>query len=367
MKKRPTEHYQTADADKVPVFRKLVYAQGEILAVIGNHAVIEMAGIILNVNLFVRPALVGLAGTLFRLWGLFTDPLVGHISDNSRFRSGRRRLFIVLGALLCGLAFPLIWLVQREWSELHIFSWFLLGSLVFYTAYSIFSVPYHTLAMEMSPDYHEKTRIVAWREMVGKVSFVLVGWLFFFTESFKDPVSGMRWISLGLAVLFVVGGVLPGLFIKERFYKAARRQKKVPLGESLKTTLSSGSFRLVMGMVALTLLGSWMGNHFGRYVNIYYVFEGDTHAASIVEGWRRTAEMAAAIVSIPFFIWLSRKYGKLAALKVNAGLVVFAATVALYSGDPFTSLVDGHQCRPDRPRRNRGLDHPDVHGGRYLR
>ena len=100
---------------------------------IGNHAVMEMAAIILNVNLFVRPMLVGLAGVLFLLWGIVTDPLVRHISDNSRFRSGRHRPFIIWGIALCSLFFPLIWM-RKEWSELGIFSWFLLGSLVFYTA-----------------------------------------------------------------------------------------------------------------------------------------------------------------------------------------------------------------------------------------
>ncbi|VGO18362.1 MFS transporter [Pontiella sulfatireligans] len=325
MRKNPAEHYQTADADKVPVASKLIYAQGHLLSVIGNHVVMEMAGIILNVNLFVRPSLVGLAGTIFRLWSAFADPVVGNLSDNSRSTYGRRRPFIVLGALLCGFTFPLIWQVRREWGEFQVFSYFLVSSLIFYTAYAIFSVPYNTLAMEMSPDYHEKTRIMAWREMVGKTSFILVGWLFFFTESFKDPVSGMRWVSLGLAVLFIASGVLPGLFIKERFYKAASRQKKIPLRESLKATLSSGSFRMVMGMVVLTLIGSWSANYFGRYINIYYIFEGDTHAASVIEGWMRTAEMGAAVASIPMFTWLSRRFGKLSALKVNAGIVVFAA------------------------------------------
>jgi hypothetical protein len=44
MRKKRAEHYPTADADKVPVARKLIYAQGDILAVIGNHVVMEMAG-----------------------------------------------------------------------------------------------------------------------------------------------------------------------------------------------------------------------------------------------------------------------------------------------------------------------------------
>ncbi len=330
----PTEHYQTADADRVSVKQKLLYSQGAILAVIGDHVVMEMAGIILNVNLFVRPSLVGLAGTLSRLWGACLDPLIGNLSDNSRFRMGRRRPFILLGAVLCSLSFPLIWLFRRGWSELSIFTWFLFGSLVFYTAHTIFSVPFHTLALELSPDYHEKTRIAAWRELMAKSSFILVGWLFFFTEQFNDPVSGMRWVSLGLAVLFIVSGVLPGLFIRERFYKAARHQQKMPIRTSLKATLSSGSFRLALGMVALTILGGWTGNYFGRYVNIYYVFDGDTHAASIIAGWRFTAEMTASVASIPLFTWLSRRYGKLAALKVNAGFVVLASLSRLVMVNP---------------------------------
>jgi glycoside/pentoside/hexuronide:cation symporter, GPH family len=332
--KKPAEHYQTAVADTVPVAKKLVYAQGHLLSVIGNHVVMEMAGIILNVNLFVRPSLVGLAGIIFRLWSMFADPFVGNLSDNSRSKFGRRRPFIVIGALLCGFTFPLIWQMRRGWGEFQIFSYFIISSLIFYTAYAIFSVPYNSLAMEMSPDYHEKTRIMAWRELVGKTSFILVGWLFFFTETFKDPVSGMRWVSLGLAILFIASGVLPGLFIKERFYKTASRQKKIPLRESLKTTLSSGSFRMVMAMAILTFLGSWSANYFGRYINIFYIFEGNAHAASVIEGWMRTAEMTAAVASIPLFTWLSLRFGKLTALKVNAGIVVCAGLSRFVLVDP---------------------------------
>lgn len=204
-------HYQTSSADRLPVSRKLIYAQGSILSTIGGHVVMTMAGIILNVNLLVRPSLVGVAGMLFHLWSAFLGPVVGGMSDNHRGKFGRRRPFILLGSLLSGITFPLIWLVQREWNDFRIFSYFLLSSLIFYTAYTIFSIPYNTLAMEMSPDYHEKARIVAWRELVGKIAFILVGWLFYLTESFKDPVAGMRWLSLGIAVLFIISGTLPVL------------------------------------------------------------------------------------------------------------------------------------------------------------
>ena len=57
-----------------------------------------------------RPELVGIALSVATLWDAITDPLMGHISDNTRSRWGRRRPWIFIGALVSAILLPLLWM-----------------------------------------------------------------------------------------------------------------------------------------------------------------------------------------------------------------------------------------------------------------
>jgi len=344
--KQKTEHHAPATAvkDKVLDSEKLANALGALLANPGNHAVNRMANIIYNMVLGVDPRLIGTATFIFRMWDAFTDPIMGHVSDNSRFKMGRRRPWIILGAVLCGITFPLIWLVPRGWSEGATFSYLLLSCIVFFTCYTIFAVPYNTLAMEMTPDYHEKTRIVAWRALFMKLSAIGIAWLFFFTQQFKDTLTGMRWVGLGLAVVFVVFGVLPGLFVKERYYKQASKQEKVKLWPSIKTSLSCKPFVMLISMVILMVLGCQMINGLGEYLNVYYLHGGEKGPASVISGLTGTGAMISSILSIPMFTYFAQRLGKLRALYINVALML-AGSVAKWflitPVNPYLMILNG--------------------------
>ena len=83
-----------------------VSAFGENLAL---NSVVQLAFPVFNLTLGVNPALIGLALALPRLWDAFTDPLMGSISDNFRSRWGRRRPFIIVGAILTAIFAAGIW------------------------------------------------------------------------------------------------------------------------------------------------------------------------------------------------------------------------------------------------------------------
>lgn len=324
MRKEKRKAQKTPVKDSVLESEKLLYGLGAFLAIPGNHAVKKMSFIIFNAVLHVNPVLIGVASFIFRMWDAFTDPVMGHISDNSRFKIGRRRPFIIIGAILCAITFPLIWMVPRGLTEMWTFSYFLITCLIFYTAYTIFSVPYTTLAMEMTPDYNERTSIVAWRALFSKMSAIGLGWLFFFTQRSSDTLTGMRWVAVAMGGVFLVFGVLPGLFVKERFFKKASKQKKVGFKEGLKLTLSTKPFMMLIGMEILMVLGCQMINVLGPYLNIYYLHGGDKGLASVITGLNGTAGMICSILSIPLFTFLSRKFGKVRALYVNAAFMLFA-------------------------------------------
>ncbi len=340
---------ETALKDKVLDSEKLANALGALMQNPGNHAVNKMANIIYNMVLGVDPRLIGMATFIFRMWDAFTDPVMGYISDNSRTKWGRRRPWIILGAVLCGITFPLIWLVPRGWGEGATFTYLLLSCLVFFTCYTIFAVPYNTLAMELTPDYHEKTRVVAWRALFSKLSAIGIAWLFFFTQQFDDTLTGMRWVALGLAVVFVVFGVLPGLFVKERYYKQASKQEKVKLWPSIKTSLRCKPFVMLLAMVILMVLGCQMINGLGEYLNVYYLHGGQKGPASVISGLSGTGAMISSILSIPLFTYLAHRFGKLRALYVNVGFMLIGSICKWFlitPTNPYLMIVNGIMMGP---------------------
>ncbi len=137
-------HHETRPEDKVPMPQKLVYGLGAFVNNLLAAAIGGMA-IVLNLGLGMNPALVGLLGALPRLIDAFTDPLMGYLSDNTRSRWGRRRPYIFCGAIAVGLIFALLWQLPEGKSESYYFWYFLVGSLVFYLAYTVFATPWVAL------------------------------------------------------------------------------------------------------------------------------------------------------------------------------------------------------------------------------
>lgn len=123
-------HHKTAQEDRIPVRQKIGYGFGAMSQVLGSYSIRNLASFVLNIGLGVSPVLVGLAQTIPRLWDAISDPVMGHISDNTRSRFGRRRPYMFFGAILTGILFALLWAMPAGWSEKGYFVYFLGMSLL---------------------------------------------------------------------------------------------------------------------------------------------------------------------------------------------------------------------------------------------
>ena len=75
-----------------------------------QNTVNALAVPIYSIALEMDPLLLGIALAVPRVVGAISDPLVGAVSDNARTRWGRRRPFILCGAVIGALVLPLIWM-----------------------------------------------------------------------------------------------------------------------------------------------------------------------------------------------------------------------------------------------------------------
>ena len=333
----PTQHHATAAKDRVPASEKFALGLGQAAAMGTHNALTTLANPIYNVVMGMNPAYLSTLTFLQRFWDAFMDPFVGRFSDNLRTRWGRRRPLILLAALPMAAGFASLWFFPRGLGESGLVVYFLLSSLVFYFFHSFFFVPLTALQIEATPDYHERTRVAS---VVGICMWgfsVCNQWLFPLVQSraFTDPITGVRWVTTGAAVLFAVMACAPALFVKERAPQARLGPvKKQPFFQALRETWHNRDFALLLGIRSISQLGYSIVAVLGFYLNCYLIHGGDIRAASYVQGWLGTAYVAGSVGAFWLFRLLALRLGKQRTLQISAAVLILGAITKLVVYQP---------------------------------
>lgn len=316
--------------------QRLAFGVGGFLDNFGANGVKNVAQPMYNLILGVNPAAIGIVIALTRVWDALIAPPMGNATDNARTRWGRRRPYIFLGALGCAAVFPLLWWLPVSPQGAPAFAWLLGVSLLFYTAYTVYTIPYHALGFELSPDYHEKTRLMGLRTIFTSVSGFAVQWFYPLTQQdwFSSPRQGLFLIGIVLAVLIGLTGIIPAVCCRDRAERAHAPPHRIPLREALQATLHSRPFLRLLGCTGLLIFGTNLVNSLGLYVNIYYVHHGDPKAAALIAGWSGTVYHATVIASMPLLVRLSRAMGKKNALVACLALVFLSSVAKWFLYDP---------------------------------
>ena len=204
-------HHVTASEDLVPVSQKVAYGMGAVVTIVAVNSVVQLTSLVYVVGLGISAIWIGYAQAFPRLWDAFVDPIIGNFSDNSRSRFGRRIPFLVVGGILIGISFALLWTVPRHWSQPAMFAYFMVASMFFYTVVPIFSIPHGALGMEMTDDYHEKTSIFAYASFIGNVGAFTLPWIYYLANRplfHGDTVAGIKWICVGMSVFLTASALI---------------------------------------------------------------------------------------------------------------------------------------------------------------
>lgn len=340
------EQQPTKSTDKISVMQKFIYGLGALTNNLLGAAIGGMA-IVLNLGLGMNPALVGLLGALPRLTDALTDPLMGYISDHTKSKWGRRRPYIFCGAILAGIIFALLWQFPQGQSEQFYFWFFLIGSILFYLAYTVFATPWVALGYELTPDYHERTRIMAVQNFMGQFAWIVAPWFLWFMQSdlfFDNMIQGASWLAIIIGIFTVCVGILPAIFLKERskqnptaeqspvvaVVNAAKQAAKTPEHSGsfkgfFKGFLITIKFKPFLSLCAATFLvfnGFMLVSSFQTYVIIYYVFGGDQSLGAEYAGWSGTVSAIATFCVIFLITKISTIIGKRQAFFLATGISI---------------------------------------------
>jgi len=332
-------HQQTAATDKISLTKKVIYGLGAFINNLLGAAMGTMA-IVLNLGLGMNPALVGLLGALPRFVDAFTDPLMGYISDQTKSKWGRRRPYIFFGAIIAGIAFALLWQLPREQSESFYFWFFLIGSIIFYLAYTIFATPWVALGYELTPDYHERTRIMAVQNFMGQFAWLLAPWFLLFMQNdtlFSDMIEGAGWLAIIIGLFTIFVGILPAIFLAERIaivptstnlansvtQPKGAKAAVTDFFKGFMITIKFKPFLKLCGATFLVFNGFMMVSSFQSYVIIYYVFGGDQALGAEYVGWAGTVSFIATSCSIFIVTKMSSMWGKQTAFFITIAISIF--------------------------------------------
>jgi glycoside/pentoside/hexuronide:cation symporter, GPH family len=168
---------ETSGAQRLSLWQKIFYGAGD--------STNSMSGTIIDLFLLyyftdilgLRPLAAGLVLLVGQIWDAVNDPLVGYLSDRTRSRFGRRRLFMAVSAVPLGLTYLLLWRIPSGLSQ----GATLVLAVALYILYDTFNtgyaVPYQAMGIEISHNYDERTSLVAWRMLfsigMGLVATVL--------------------------------------------------------------------------------------------------------------------------------------------------------------------------------------------------
>jgi len=214
----------------------------------------------------------------------------------------------------------------------------------YYTAYTIWSVPWNALGYEMTPDYNERTRVQAWGAVFATSAGLFIYWTYKLCFLFNEnEVIGARYVGVLIGMVLLVTGMMSAFFCKER--TEAQKQEKIKLIPAFSATLKNRPFLLVCGTVTLFILGVFLVQPMAIYVNIYYVFQGSENAreaASTITGLGGMCGAIIGLLMIPVISYLATHWGKKQTLLLGLATtsISFLIQFATFSpAHPYLELI----------------------------
>jgi len=259
-----------------------------------------------------------------RAFDAILDPIMGYISDNTRSRWGRRRRYVLVGALIMGLSFAFLWQLYRENSVAYNFTYVMLWSFVFYLGLTIFGVPYVSMGYEMSDDYHERTNVMAISQWIGQWAWVIAPWfwvIMYDPSWFPTADEATRTLAVWVAIVFTLCAMAPAIFIKSESTKDRNDYeplnisgifgslKNIALG--FKEAFASVPFRRLCIATFLIFNGFNTIASFTFFVIKSHLFNDDASAVGV---WPTLFGSVGALITtflvIPIVAWMSKSLGK---------------------------------------------------------
>jgi len=326
----------------VPMGQKIAFGLG-MLANQMFPAALGVFSVVLVENLGFSGIMVGIAYFLPKFYDAILDLVMGYVTDNTKSKWGRRRQYVLAGAIILGISFALMWQLYPENSLTYNFIYFLGISFIFYTGLTIFSIPYVAMGYEMSDDFHERTNIMATSQLIGQLAWVLAPWLWVIkadpnlfpsavNPALADGVLATRTLAIYVAIASAILAAIPAFFIPS---KSSLNENYSPIDfkgilgsfgeikEGLKASIEIKPFRKICIATFLIFNAFQTTAGFSYFIIKYYLFKGNEEGFGL---WPTlfgcVGALITTVVVIPIVARMSKIMGKKKAFLLSQGISI---------------------------------------------
>lgn len=264
-------------------------------------------------------ATVGSVFMIVRLLDIGFDPLIGGVMDRMKTRFGRYRPWLVVATPLIMLSMAMLFMARPGASAMHLAGWLL----VIYAGWSIMSLAQLALAANVSPDYHERSRIYGWWQIafsIGMIGAMLMPKIIgmFGVRDQAASMAAMAWLVICLTPLMVA---ITLALVRERPIATERQ------GGGLREYFELMRNRTVQRLLACEALLGITGGATSTLALFYFTRTKGLDAADL--GLLFILHAIAGMVFTPFWSGLAIRIGKHSALGLTA-LLYASGQVAIW-------------------------------------
>ncbi|MBM3143792.1 MAG: MFS transporter [Chloroflexi bacterium] len=305
---------------KISFWAKLVFGSGDWSTSSAGTLRQIFYAIFLTDVVGLEPRLASLAALAGIIWDAINDPLVGMLSDRIQTRWGRRRPFLLFGAIPYGLSFLILWWAPPWESQIALAVTVSLAFMLSDTFQTLIGVPLYALTPEITPDYDERTSLTTYRMFFNLFASLATAVA---APAIVDSAlaSGATQQQGYLIVSALFGGlaVIPLLLIffvvreRVRSEEEIEREQKTPFSETLRTAWANIPFRFATAIYMLNWITFDLVALALPFFLTYWVASGDLLEKALglpLESAVFALLLVTSVVVLPFWLWLSKRFNK---------------------------------------------------------
>ena len=289
--------------DKLSRKTKFFYGIGDLGNAVVNSAIQFFLMKFYTDGALVSPALAGNALLIGKIWDGINDPLFGWFTDRTKSRHGKRRVFMLFGAIPLAIAIALLWFVpaaDRIWT----FVWIAATFVLFDTVWTLTNVPYYALTSELTDNYDERSSLTTYR-MAMAVPAYLVGAALTpaIVGLFALQRTGYAFIGIVYGLLAAGALLISAAGLRERNKLAVAKPEPSPF-KSLVLAFKNRPFVWLCGTYfVINLSFAFIKTLMVYYIEYQLLMKAET---TLVMGLM----LICVTISLPFWQWVGRKMDK---------------------------------------------------------
>ena len=275
----------------------------------------------------------GVAATLIavsKFYDAFADVGMGVVSDRTRSAMGRRRPYLVLGAVLLAVAVVAIFAAPHFAGETARLTYMALILVFYATAYTVFNVPYMAMPGEMTRTYHERSELMRWRVYAVGLSIIIATAIGpKLLDAFGGGAAAYGKMALVFAPIVVGAGVVAFLGTAHA-PAAARVVTHFTLGQQIASAAGNRPFVILVAVKFVTLMS------LGTQAIFPFFFQRILGVPNSVLGSYFLCQSAMFLVAPSLWLRVSARFGKRAAFlaALAIGVPAWLSWTLAAAGEP---------------------------------